>query len=183
MRGRVCHLERADVAEFAIDGDVIPVAEHPDGQIRHAMFGVLLSGPNDLHRPTRVRVLLRGFRRPVRPYFVRRFAFLDRLLFLLGVALPGGRHQGGVDELATRGPVPGRTNLPIVHLEQAFDRPGLRQFLPKRPDRVRVRRRLAQSESWKPKPTGRSPTRRSARASLNPCCAARIRILNMTTGS
>src|SRR5881392_2355518 len=94
-----------------------------------------------LLRPARVLVLLCILGRLLLPS-LRRLAGPDRLVLLLRVALPGHRHNRGVNNLAAARNIALSLKMLAEALKQLVDQPGLRQRLTKQPDRGGIRHRV-----------------------------------------
>src|SRR5207253_7262721 len=92
-------------------------------------------------RPARVLVLL-GILGGLLLPSLRRLAGLDRLILLLRVALPGHRHNRGVNDLAVARNIALNLKMLAEALKQLVDQPGLRQRLTKQPDRGGIRHRV-----------------------------------------
>ncbi len=88
-----------------VDADVVLVAEggHGDVDARRTIIGGFRLG--ELHRPARVAILLRELGRLVLPV-CRDAAGPDVGLLAIGVALLGGGHDGGVDDLPPSAALP-----------------------------------------------------------------------------
>src|SRR5438067_3098316 len=94
-----------------------------------------------LLRPARVLVLL-GILGGLLLPSLRRLAGPDRLVLLLRVALPGHRHNRGVNNLAAARNIALSLKMLAEALKQLVDQPGLRQRLTKQPDRGGIRHRV-----------------------------------------
>src|SRR5438067_5517122 len=126
VHGRVRRIPFADQLVRLVHAEVVLVAE--EARI------VLL-------RPARVLVLL-GILGGLLLPTARRLAGPDRLVLLLRVALPGHRHNRGVNNLAAARNIALSLNMLAEALKQLVDQPGLRQRLAKQPDRGGIRHRV-----------------------------------------
>ena len=145
----ICAGLAADKSPFAINADVVLVAKvgHRDidqTSILLALFG--RPGPGILDGPACLRVFLRGLGRIVRPDIRRAFACLGPLFFFPGHPLARGGHQSRVYDLPTGGFVTTCAELVFKCREEFLERTGLRQLLPKQPDRLLVRGGFADPE-------------------------------------
>src|SRR5438128_7273800 len=126
VHGRVRRIPFADQLVRLVHAEVVLVAE--EARI------VLL-------RPARVLVLL-GILGGLLLPSLRRLAGPDRLVLLLRVALPGHRHNRGVNNLAAARNIALSLKMLAEALKQLVDQPGLRQRLTKQPDRGGIRHRV-----------------------------------------
>jgi len=121
-----------------VDRDVVLVAESGNGDIdrRHRAVRLRL-GLGELDRPARVTIFLASFRRLVLP-IPRDAAGLDVVLFLLRIPLLRRGDKAGIHDLPGHGDIAGLAQHRIEALEQGFDRSGLGQSFPIKPDRARI---------------------------------------------
>lgn len=96
---RVGGLALADEAEGPTDRDAALVAEARDRDVDPRFAIGHGPGLGELQRPARIRILLRGPGRLIRPDRAGLLARLDRILLSLGVALLGSGHQRRIDDL------------------------------------------------------------------------------------
>ena len=150
MAGGIGHRRAADKAVGPVDDDVILVAEHRDRDVGHAPLrpgGVL--APPGLHRPPRIRVLLRRLGRLIGPDLGRALA---RPLLVIAVALLGRRYQRRIDDLPAHRQIAAPAQLAIEGGKQIIPRPGPDQTLARAPYGVAVRRRRTEIEAQEAKP-------------------------------
>ena len=144
MARGIGHRPGPDQAVLPVDRDVVLVAEGRDREVdrRHRSVRLRLR-LGELHRPTRVTILLPQLGRRVLPARGD-LAGLDRPLLFLGVALPRRRYQARVEDLARHGEIAAFLQPRVKYREQFCDRSGLGEKLAKQPDRLRVRRLVRQ---------------------------------------
>src|SRR5262245_52494051 len=123
MHGRVRRIPFADQLVRLVHAEVVLVAVE-------ALIVPL--------RPARVLVLL-GILGGLLFPSLGRLAGLDRLVLLLGVALLGHRHNRGVNDLSAARNVALGLKMLAEAFEQLVDQPGLRERLPRSPDRGGIR--------------------------------------------
>ncbi len=124
MSGSVSDREVANEAETAVYDDVVLVAKGWDGDVG-CVFATVFLGLRlgELHRPSRIGVLLGGFGRFVRPYLISRLALFDRGLLVFIVALAWSRYPCRVHDLATHRQIARAFQLlDLVHLGQEYYR-------------------------------------------------------------
>ena len=115
-----------------------------------ACFGIL-------DRPARVRVFPGRLGRIIGPDVRGALACLGPLFLLPAHPLAWGRHRRGVYNPAAGGLVSPIARLLFKTCKQGFKRTRPGQLLPKRPDRLLVRDRLANPKPRKPQPTQSIP--------------------------
>lgn len=126
----------ADQSMGPVDADMILIAEHRNGQIdRFCRLGVGAFpdlGLGIFDRPARIPVFLPG---PGGVPVLGDTTFLDRDLLLLGVALLGRGHDGGVNDLPAHGQVAAIFERGIKAREEPVDCLGLHKPFAEQPDR------------------------------------------------
>ncbi len=112
---------------------------------------ILRPGLGELHRPTRVTVLLAQLRRLVLPGLGNR-PRLDGCLLVIRIALLRRGNQRRIDDLAAHRQIAGRIDRPVEPFEQPVQRLGRNQRLAEVPQRVGVGNRVARAKPAKPHP-------------------------------
>lgn len=140
----------ADKAIALVDAGMRLVTKRWDRDVGH--WPPVFADPSltELDRPARAGVLLARFCRLIRPDFGCRLSFLDLSLLIIAIALLGRGNERGIHQLPGHGDIPGSAQNVVKTGEQRLDRPGFREPLPERPDRLRVGNLVAEPEAQEP---------------------------------